>query len=177
MSEKEEPPAYIKKEAKTFSDKFLSCAWRNHGIDFKEIPVPSSAEIENTKCYVSMRRKIVVMTMSKIKLQKVKHHINKEHIRANRWTSFKNSLVSVIRLMDSLAVPDDFEKWIVLPEITYDEENSCGELFYYSRGKSLHGIKLVEMDEDGQLQFATGPICEKYWNKERIDEIDIFKNE
>lgn len=134
-----------------------------------------SLVVENTKCFVSARRKIVVMTILKMKRQKVKKNISKEHIRANIWTSFKNSLMSVIKWMDVLETSDDYEKWIVIPEIPYDEENSCGELFYYKCGKELYGIKLVEMDEFGRLQFATGPICEKFWNKERINEEKVFK--
>ena len=171
----EAPPDYVHKEPKTFADKFLAYAWMNNGIDFKEIPFPGYSEVDGSRCYVSARRKIVVMTISKIKRQKVKHHINKEHIRANIWSAFNNSLLSVIKTMDILNIPDDFDKWIIIPEIPYDEENSCGELFYYSRGKKLHGIKLVEMNDSGRLQFETGPICEKFWNKERIDEIEVFK--
>ena len=98
-----------------------------------------------------------------------------DFIRSDLWTRFSDSLKVVIKTLIDLNSSDEYEKWIIIPTFPYKDNESCGEIFYKNRETELHGLKLVEMDEEGKLLFATGPIKEKYWTAEKIRNTQIFK--
>lgn len=165
------------KSLKNFSDRFIYSVRENHGIAFSEIDMPEFPGFSNTtKCFVNNHDKIIVITLSHIKMpQTLKGNANRELLRAKRWTEFSNTILSVISIFGSLVTSEEYDRWILIPVIRYKEDKSYGEEFYYTKGKELHGIKLVEMDDSGNLLFATGPIKEKYWTGEKIKNLQVFK--
>lgn len=169
-------PKNVPEVSKTFADRFITSAWNNHKIEFQEIAIPVVEGVANSKCFVNNYEKMIAMTMPKVKNRYCKNQkITQDFIKKNRWSCFFNNLKAIIQLIRDLENTDEYEKWIVVPEIIYEKDKSCGEVFYQTKGKLLQGIKLVELGEDNILQFATGPIQEKYWTAERINNLEIFK--
>lgn len=158
-----------------FAEKFVYSMRKNHSTELAEISVSLIEIDKHVRCFVNSNAKLVAITLpQKNMICKTNHRISSEMFFAEVWTKFVNNLRNVLHVINNLPNSNDYEKWIVIPVIQYKVE-SCGETFYKTRGNELKGTKLVEMDEEGNLLFATGPIHEKYWTREKINSLEIFK--
>lgn len=162
---------------KSFFDQFIHFARVHHNILFHEINLPIEVNGKNAKCIINPKEKVIAIVISQIKsnANNMLGHINQDAIKIRLWNNFNKSIMAAVQAYEALKDSDEYEKWVVIPEITYKEDESCGECFYKTKGSKLNGVKLVEMDKEGNILFATGPIYEKYWTVEKIKELQIFK--
>lgn len=164
---------------KTFSDRFVAVAKEKYQIELTPIAMPVLPGLSSNKCYVNPSEKLLVITMPKIKQKKTHIHntnVNRNFVLTDLWNRFSESLKLIITMLTDLSNSEEYEKWIVIPILSYKNDESCGEVFYKTRGHELKGIKLVEMDEKDNLFFATGPIYDKYWTAERIKNVKVFRS-
>ena len=61
---------------KSFSEQFVYFAKINHGIEFVEISIPDLPRLQNVRCLIDNGKKIIVMTMPKIKQKKISKSAN-----------------------------------------------------------------------------------------------------
>ena len=162
---------------KAFYEQFIYFVRIHHNILFEEIILPIELNGKRAKCIINPQVKVIAIVISQIKANtnNMLGHINQDAIKIRLWNNFNKSIMEAVQAFEALKDSDEYEKWIVIPEITYKGDDSCGECFYKTKGSKLNGVKLVEMDKEGNILFATGPRYEKYWTVDKINKLQVFK--
>ena len=159
-----------------FCEKVIYSLWKNHNIEVRKVPLGGLPSSSKGECFVNAKEKLIIIVVSKIKMGNMgMKAVSKDQAKVRRWSHFQDTLTGFISFLTELPDSEDFEKWIIVPVYTYERDVSCAERFYYWQGRKLRGIKLVEIDDYGKLEFATGPVFESYWTAEKIRNIKVFK--
>lgn len=161
-------PSNVQNDPKDFYAQVIRSLWINNHIEVTKTKLidPHTGKQHTFYLDIDKERKTLFRIISKIK--------KKDH-PAKYWTLYKNHICKNLEMIKSIDLEGKYLKMMILPLEFDKKQNSYAETFVNQCEDLLEGIRILEMDQNGKILQVNSSAQEKYWTKEAINKLKIFK--